>query len=274
MTQIKKTIKKLLNKRVLFRMLRIKNSFLFSKNKKRGKVDELFVIYDFFVKNHTSGIMFDVGVHFGESSIPFLRSGWEVYGFEPDKNNFEIVERNISENISEKSKFHLFDFALADKPGKLNFYKSEESSGISSLLNFQDSHKSAYTVKVSTLNDVIEEFSIPPVKLIKVDAEGYDLLVLKGLDLIKHNSVEIIMCEYEDKKTVKLGYTVLDMVSYLQSAGFNILICEWEPIVQYGGNHQFRSAKKFPCSIDHNCWGNIIAYKDPEFEKFALQKMN
>ena len=100
-----------------------------------------------------------------------------------------------------------------------------------SLLDFllsvninQDSHKSTHTVKVSTLNDVIKEFSIDPIKFIKIDAEGYDLPVLKGLDLIKHNSVEIIICEYEDKKTVKLGYTVLDMVSYLQSAGFNILI--------------------------------------------------
>ncbi|TNE53553.1 MAG: FkbM family methyltransferase [Bacteroidetes bacterium] len=255
-----RTFKKLIGPQMFFRL----------KKKMMGRVDELFLIIEFYRRTKSTGIMVDVGVHYGESSIPFLENGWKVFGFEPDKSNHEIVMKNIPSNEN----FTLFDFAVAEKPGELNFYVSEESTGISSLLNFHDTHEVSHVVKVDTLNNVIEEHNIKPIKFLKIDAEGFDLFVLQGIDLKKYDSVEMIICEYEDGKTQKMGYTVKDMIDYLQSFGYKVLVCEWEPIVKYGGNHKFRGAHVYPCDLDPKAWGNLIAYKDPAFEKFALKELN
>ena len=87
--------------------------------------DELYVVHKFLKKKKNDrGIMFDVGFHFGTSSIPFLESGWEVYGFEPDKSNIQVAKKRIPAN----SNFTLFDYAISDKPGKMDFYNSKQSS--------------------------------------------------------------------------------------------------------------------------------------------------
>lgn len=258
---MKTLIKKILGKKGLNF---VKKSFL-------GRVDELDVILRFFNKIRSKGgVMVDVGVHYGESSTPFLQKGWKVYGFEPDNKNKAILLKNIPAN----SNFTLFECALSDQPGELNLYASDESSGISSLLNFHSTHEAVQVVKVETLNHMIEEHKLEPIDFLKIDAEGFDLLVLKGMDLHKYNSVEMVLCEYEDLKTQKLGYTVTDMIDYLTQFGYKVMVCEWEPIVKYGGNHKFRAAKMYPCELDPKAWGNLIAFKNPEFEKFGLKALN
>ena len=234
-------------------------------------VDELYVVHKFLKKKKNDrGIMLDVGVHFGTSSIPFLESGWQVYGFEPDKSNIQEAKKRIPAN----SNFTLFDYAISDKPGKMDFYISNQSTGISGLHSFHKSHTFSHIVKVETLNNVILEHKIGPIKLVKIDAEGYDLNVLKGLNLIKNDSIEFIICEFEDEKTKSLGYSVRDMIEYLQNFGFEIIVCEWEPIIEYGSNHKFRKAKAYPCELNSDSWGNLIAYKNAEFKNFALKQFN
>lgn len=255
-----RTFKKMMGPTMMFKL----------KKKATGQVDELGIIVEYFRQNNIKGAMMDVGVHYGESSIPFLNNGWNVYGFEPDTKNLEILKKNIPDN----PKFKLFDFAVAEKPGELNFYTSEESTGISSLLNFHETHQVSQVVKVDTLNNVIETEGIEPITFLKIDAEGFDLFVLQGLDLKKYNTIDIIICEFEDGKTAKLGYSMKDMSEYLQQFGYKILVCEWEPIVKYGTRHQFKEAKIFPCSTNPKGWGNIIAYRDDKFEKFALKHLS
>ena len=255
-----RTFKKLIGPNLAFKLKKVA----------MNRVDELFVITDYFQKNKIKGAMIDVGVHYGESSIPFLEAGWKVYGFEPDINNLAVIKKNIPANPN----FKLFEFAVAEKPGELNFYTSEESTGISSLLNFHETHQVSQVVKVDTLNNVIETEKIEPISFVKIDAEGFDLFVLQGMDFHKYNTVQMIICEYEDGKTLKLGYTVKDMIEYLQQFGYKVLVCEWEPIVKYGVSHKFRSANVYPCETDPKAWGNLIAYRDPAFEKFALKQLN
>lgn len=258
---MKKIIKKIIGKR-LFKILK---KIIYN------RVDELEIIHEYLVKTDSNhGLMIDVGVHYGESCIPFLNDGWKVVGFEPDKNNRAV----IANEIIDQTNLTLFDFALSNEKGEMNFYTSEESTGISSLLNFHESHSIANTVKVETLKNIIEEYKIDKVKLLKIDVEGYDYFVLKGFDFEKHHNPEFIICEFEDLKTTKLNYKVNEMIEYLQNFGYHVLVCEWEPIIKYGGNHRFNKAKLYPCEINPKAWGNLIAFKDENFTQFALKKMN
>ncbi|MBI2259900.1 MAG: FkbM family methyltransferase [Flavobacteriia bacterium] len=258
---MKKKIKKLIGKKFL--------NFL--KKLLYKRIDELDVIHNYLKRiNSNHGVMVDVGVHYGESCIPFLKDGWKVYGFEPDKENQKILKKEITDT----SNFVLFDYALSNEPGEMNFYASEESTGISSLLNFHETHIISNVVKVETLKNIIDQHNIQNIKLLKIDVEGYDYFVLKGFDFEKHTHPEYIICEYEDLKTSKLGYNVLDMIEYLQTIGYKVLVCEWEPIIKYGGHHRFNKAKFYPCDLNPKAWGNLIAFKDENFIQFALKKMN
>lgn len=232
--------------------------------------DELIVISRYFKKRKYRGVILDVGVQYGQSSELFLNLNWQVYGFEPDERNRNAIPRYILSN----PKYTLFDIAISDQKGELMFYTSTESTGISSLLNFHSSHQKDKIVKVDTLQNVINEFGIKGIRVLKIDTEGFDLNVLKGIDLKKQPDLEVILCEFEDGKTTQMGYTVIDMIEYLQSNNYGVIVSQWHPIVQYGVKHSFDKAQKYPCDINNDAWGNLIAYKDEEFASYFIDKIN
>ena len=239
-------------------------------HKKNKSTDELYVISKYFRNNNEKGTMIDVGVHYGESSELFLDCGWKVYGFEPDDNN----RAKISDIVINDKNHKLFDCALSNEEGEMSFYSSPESSGISSLLNFHETHKELKKVKVEVLKNIITKYDISNVKMIKIDTEGYDLFVIKGIDFNRLKDLKVLFCEFEDKKTTKLNYTVLDMIKYLEDQGFKVIVSEWYPIERYGVSHKFKEAKKYPCEVGENAWGNLVAYKSEEFESYFLNKMS
>jgi hypothetical protein len=96
-------------------------------------------------------------------------------------------------------------------------------------------------------------------------------MVLKGIDLSRH-SVDVVLCEFEDSKTIPLGYTTDDLAEHLESFGYTVYVSEWHPIISYGTRHDWRALKRYPCELeDSNAWGNLIAFKtDPGI--FAVTK--
>ena len=95
-------------------------------------------------------------------------------------------------------------------PVKWNFSLQMYHRGISSLSNFHESPKLARLVQVKTLGMMIENLKIQTINLLKIDAEGFDLKVLKGINFSDKLNLDIIICEFEDKKTLRLNYSVLD----------------------------------------------------------------
>lgn len=199
--------------------------------------------------------MVDVGAHHGGTLEIYARVGWKIYAFEPDPENRKLL--NI---VSDRyTNVIVDDRAVTDKDSeKKQFYKSSISSGISGLSAFHTSHKPSFFIKTVTLRKYYRENNISTINFLKIDTEGYDLFVLKGhpWELVKP---DIVLCEFEDIKTQPLGYSFGDLAKYLTRLGYNLLISEWYPIVEYGGNHHWRKFSKFPCELsDEKAWGNII----------------
>lgn len=207
--------------------------------------------------------MVDVGAHFGTSLEPFARKGWQVYGFEPDPNNRSV----LSERLKDLSTVSIDNRAVTDVSGqRLEFYTSDVSTGISGLSRFHESHRPTTTVTTVTLRDFLKTKPVSDIDFLKIDTEGFDLFVLKGFDWDKDPHPKTIVCEFEDKKTLPLGYCVNEMCEYLKSKGYQLIISEWHPIVQYGKRHKWKGFLKSTKQItDPNAWGNIIATKTQYF---------
>jgi FkbM family methyltransferase len=224
--------------------------------KQPSSVDEVAWVRSMF-EGYRNGVMVDVGAHFGESSAPFSALGWQVLAFEPDPD--PAKQTAIQESLNERSKLYQCALSDASSEGSV-FYNSSVSSGISGLIPFHQSHREATTVEVRTLKGVLEAAAAKRIDFLKIDTEGNDLLVLKGLDW----SVlpDVVLCEFEDSKTRHVGYSYRDLGEYLTGAGYRVMMSEWFPIERYGAQHRWRAAKWFPCEVSvPDAWGNFIAVK-------------
>ena len=206
------------------------------------------------------GYMIDVGAHVGSALAPFLSQGWDIFAFEPDKHNRQELIQNLT-NHPYKEKIKLDTHAISDKSQQgLAFYRSNESSGVSGLSAFLPSHKASQTVDVITLTEALMNEDIDSIDFLKIDTEGHDLLALKGFPWDRFKPT-VIECEYEDSKTVPLGYNFHDMASYLVEQGYAVYVSEWYPIVRYGIRHDWRQLTRYPCELsDKASWGNLLAF--------------
>lgn len=232
-------------------------------------VDEVEVLRAFLKKYKLpTKVMVDVGAHYGDTSIPFAKEGWRVFSFEPDPVNRGFLVENVAK--SNTNTITIIPKAASNVPGKLPFYRSKVSSGISGLLDFHDTHELVEEVEVVTLNNFLEKEQVQQIDFLKIDTEGYDLRVLQGIDLQRFTP-QAIICEYEDRKTEKLGYTIKDTLDYFHSNGYKTILSEWYPIVEYGKRHKWKQYTSDLTAIDQKAsWGNVIAVRPEYFE--ALNK--
>lgn len=221
----------------------------------------------------SSGIMVDVGAHHGETFQIFLGLGYRVIAFEPDPENRQVLLKKFP--MEQHSNLSVDPRAVADRREKRNFYTSSTSSGISSLHSFHQTHKESYSVDTITLKDFFKDESISDLDYLKIDTEGFDLKVLKGIDF-EAISPRVILCEFEDNKTTSLNYVWQDMANFLVSKNYHVLVSEWYPIVEYGQEHKFRGLKSYPCDLEDAAgWGNLIALSsasDIEFIQASYER--
>lgn len=228
--------------------------FFFLREKMRSHFDEIILINKFL--NGKKGVMFDVGSRDGASFIPFLLKGWDIFAFEPDKNNF----KNISEYLSKWNlKANLLDKAVSNTEETRIFYTSTSSSGIPSLLKFDENQVPSHEVNTIMLKNFVKSNNIKKIDFLKIDIEGYDLMALKGFDFSNFKP-RIIMCEFEDIKTKLLGYSTKDMSKFLIDQGYYLIYSIWHPIQEYGEQHDWEKMSIDINEIGSNNWGNIIGF--------------
>lgn len=221
-------------------------------------------LIELFFRNRKQGVMVDVGAHYGESFAYYAETGWSIHAFEPDRLNRTKIPP-LSTNV------HLSEQAVSDQDGlTLDFFQSTESTGISGLVRFHDTHASSYQVETVTLRTYLKSHQIGDVSFLKIDTEGNDLLVLKGFPF-ERLQADLILCEFEDEKTQHLNYNYTDMGQFLLDQGYQVYLSEWYPIEKYGVEHNWRKIVPFQPGEkleDEKGWGNFIAVKTDLNDRF------
>ena len=181
-------------------------------------------------------IIFDVGAHHGETIKLFYKKLKlkKIYSFEASPKNFEILNRNISNY--DKEIIETFDFGLGDKISKNYIHQTLESSSSTinklneeskyfkkklKILNVRskDSFYYQLPIEIKTLDYFIEKKNIRYIDLLKIDTEGYEFNVLKGLT--KYNKkVKLIYFEHHYDDMIIKNYKFKDIHQLLKSYGF------------------------------------------------------
>ncbi len=162
--------------------------------------------------------------------------------------------------------------ALSNRePDDVAFFRGNQSTGISGLAAFRETHEQVGNVTTTTLRRAMTDHAVDDVDVLKIDAEGYDKLVLEGFPWAG-NRPRLIICESEDAKTVPLGYRYTDLVEMLQGKGLKVIVSELQPIIKYGGDHRWVGLQTALCRLfDGNAWGNLLARRDPDDYDWDLQ---
>ena len=142
--------------------------------------------------SHTP-LIFDIGAYDGHKTAAFLEIADRVVSCEPDKHNFRTLQirfRNCRSRVFTENK------ALSDHIGTETYYVHHAGSAFNTLnpkwkqlleaegqsrwnenIQFSDQ----VSVPLTTLNQLIQQYGKPG--FIKIDVEGYELQVLKGLSV-------------------------------------------------------------------------------------------
>lgn len=180
------------------------------------------------------GWFIDIGANIGYLSISLKKNlpNIDCLAIEANPKTFKNLKDNIDLNKIEiksiccvvgeidKNKIEFQDSDIDDCNSVIS--KKMLKKDIKDKDMFIVGHKNSFNVITRTLDSLCEEFSITKkVRLIKVDTEGYELLVFKGGKKILKNT-EIIFFECWDKLYKKYDYLKEDVFVFLQNLGFEI----------------------------------------------------
>jgi FkbM family methyltransferase len=208
----------------------------------------------------SGGTLVDVGAHTGSTAAPFASRGWHVYAIEPVEANLA----RLQERLRGCPRVVIDTRAVSNRSGELvTLYTSQVSSGIATLAPFHPSHQPNATVRTVSLAEFCLENRVAGIDVLKIDTEGFDLFVLQGHDWSIRP--RIVICEFEDRKTVPLGYCVSDLAWFLLERQYQVLVSEWYPIEEYGREHRWwRYFEWGDDTPSPSSWGNLIAARRGE----------
>lgn len=209
-------------------------------------VDELAIVGSMLTG---SGTLVDVGAHYGTSLEPFARRGWQVIAVEPDPQNRARIPHFPNVTVDPR--------AIAELDGeRVTLFTSDVSTGISTLTPFHASHHASTEVETVRLDTLLADCS--EVTLLKTDLEGWDLPALRTFPWDRLHP-QAVVAEFENRKTVPLGYTYRDLADFLVARGYSVIVSEWYPIIEYGQRHRWRRMVRWPAQVAAEGWGNMIA---------------
>jgi FkbM family methyltransferase len=217
---------------------------------------------------HT-GVMVDVGAHGGESFSRFAKHHWRIHAFEPDSAN----RAKLREKFGALPNLTLDPRAVSDEPAAAaTLFTSSVATSISSLAAFHESHSAGEKVAVTSLDLFFAEAGLTAVDFLKIDAEGFDWRVLRGVPWARVRP-RFVMCEFEDIRTSDAdGYRMDNMGRLLHEQGYTVIVSEWFPVRQYGVLHDWRRFARFPCGLaDPKGWGNLLAAREPAVVQTLLR---
>lgn len=161
--------------------------------------EEIFFRNEYMVKfSNPNPVIFDCGAHIGMATIFFkwVYPDSTIYSFEPDKQTFSILKKNILCNKLKKIK--LFNLALTNKGGLINFFTDlRHGSALTMSTSYERNPKDKIKVRSQKLSSFIERNNIDKIDLLKLDIEGSEREVIE--DLASNNFfsvIEKIVIEY------------------------------------------------------------------------------
>jgi FkbM family methyltransferase len=226
-----------------------------------GQGDELRLLSEL-LKRLDNRTVIDVGAERGSLAHEMLRAGAEnLHAFDPHPYNVKAMQARFADD----DRVTVHELAVSDRDGTAELHVSTSPDGRPlpfghTLLERADTNEImwAQTLRVTrrSLDSLIGEKEIPSsAGILKVDTEGHDLSVIRGMGELK---ADIVMVEHWKDLPNGLGlcpWTTDEMVSALRSRGFT----HFAFIVHRGA---FTTLKWDDGEVEQGAMGNLMFLHD------------
>ena len=197
-----------------------------------------------FFKNNLGSrcdVLLDVGAHKGETISNFLKNFKikNIYSFEASKNTYQVLESNIDRirNAYKDSNIEIFNFGVGNSVESKIFYELPDSN--SSTFNLIDQNSSYFKRKNKILSfffkkdfsikknyvsqikltDFIKKKNLTKIDILKIDTEGYEYEVIRGLEK-NIKIVSFIYFEHHYDNMIKKNYKFSEIHDFLSDNDF------------------------------------------------------
>jgi FkbM family methyltransferase len=163
----------------------------------------------------------DVGANIGVVGLRLARKIFpgKVLSIEPDKTNFEAASQNVQRN--QITNLSLMNVAVGHARGTAVMH--ERAPGNRAGNRMAPDGITGYEVTMTLLDALVEVDQLRPVRLMKIDVEGYELRVLKGSRRLLQEDRPSLFVEIDDNNLRDQGDSAADLVHVIWSMGYTKL---------------------------------------------------
>ncbi len=168
-------------------------------------------------------VIFDVGAHFGDYTLPFadwVKEEGRVFSFEANPLSAQLLSFNIDIN-GYSSRVKVFQLAVWDKKETLEFAEIKWWTGSSKAADFGTGTLDVkkFTVNTITVDEIVEEEGLERLDLIKMDIEGAEPRAINGASKTITRFLPLLVLE------IGIGReSMLDMLRSLVERGYQIYL--------------------------------------------------
>lgn len=183
-------------------------------------------------------IAIDIGAHVGYFTLLFRllvgRAG-VVYAFEPMPDTYLRLVRNIMRN-GFRNVLPL-PLAMAERSGTAEFRINSENEGGSTLLPIVSGENNKVQVQVTSLDDVFPNALSAPPRLLKIDAEGVEMLILEGgRRWFETQAPDMMICEINRGALEAAGTSEWEIRGFMESRGYRSAVIHMHNMNNNGAN--------------------------------------
>jgi FkbM family methyltransferase len=191
-------------------------------------------------------IVIDIGANIGYYTLIFAQlagTTGKVFAFEPEPKNFELLQKNVK--VNDYSNTINENYAVSDSNGNVSLFLAKNGIVGHRISNF-DINLNSILVKKITLDDYFTKLNlIDKINFVKIDVEGFEFGVLKGMTRIIEKSKNLkLFLEFNRVGIEAAGFDPKEILDFLYKNNFKIYFLNYnENSIKEADKNQLLTSK-------------------------------
>jgi FkbM family methyltransferase len=172
----------------------------------------------------STDVFYDIGANIGFFTLLAAEKCKAVVAFEPAADTFTLLKDNVTLNESLKN-IQLINAAASDQEGTQDIYVLTNGKDAWNSMVVKPTEEEAYRVdRITTVNvdAMVGSGKIPAPHIVKIDVEGWEQHVLRGLEktIAAHHPTMLI--EFTESNLKAAGTSPAELANYIQSLNYEL----------------------------------------------------
>lgn len=175
-------------------------------------------------------VCLDIGSNVGYFSVLFASKGAKVISFDPVRENYAI--QTMTSALNPNLAIEIRNCAIGDHSGTIHFSIPKQTS-LARIKSHSNPHDEITRI-VQLIT--IDQLDLPQVDVIKIDVEGAEEMVIKGmLNTLERCKPKLIMVELVQEHLSEFGSSIESVFNLLSSRGMSPMVLNAGKLMHYEG---------------------------------------